>query len=1384
MTRRKRILWLMAVLALGWPRIAAATDSDGDGLPDAWETTHFGHLDYGPADDPDGDGYLNIYEYVGGTDPTDAASYPAPTRRVDPADTNAYATIQSALNAVTGLYEIVAVADGIYTGSANRDLDFAGAKAMLVATGGLVHCTIDGQYSGRGFHFHTSESNLTVVSGFTVIRGGTNSSVSSRGGGAAFYSASPTLRSSRLHHNEAYQGSGLYALNASPRLWNLLVVSNQSTYGHSTGAAMYIDGGSPQIINATIAHNRSTHFGGVLINNATPMIQNTIIWSNWPHAQISGGTPSVTYSCVHGGFSGIGNITNDPRFADNLYRLSGASPCIDAATNSVVTADWEGRPRYDVPEVTNAVSAWDIGASELVDYDEDGLPDWWELGHLGSVVWDELDDPDGDGIPNVYEYWHGSLPNDPQSQPSITHHVSASGSHTEPFETWETAATNIQAALSVVTEPYAIIAVGPGVYAGGMNRNLVIPADPVLILGVQGREETIIDVEASGRVAVLDNGQTRHTVFAGFTVTNAATAGEDYGGAFLCDGASLTILDCRFDSCSSFAGGALCGINGARPRIERTVFRHCHSDVTGGAIVTLDGGWIRSSMFIENHGGFGGALETYDSQMRIQNCTFVGNTKAFGGTGGAIYGWGDPVIENCIFWDNQSGALHFDSGTPQVTYSLVQGGWSGIGNITNDPQFADSLYRLSITSPCIDAGTNNLVMTDWEGNPRYDVPEVTNAVSAWDIGASELVDYDEDGLPDWWEMLHFGHLDYGPEDDPDGDGILNIYEYLHGSTPADPSSRPAGTHFVALTGAHTPPYDTWATAATNIQDALDAVTADYAVVLVADGVYVGVSNKNLRFPAYPVLLASTNGPDHSVIDCEWSGRGVLFDGGEDWRTVIANLTIRHGSNVNYGAGIYCITSSPTIVGCVLSRNWAYVSQTQGAGGGIAVSNGSPRIMSSRLEYNAAAEQGAGIFLLGASVTITNCSLQYNIVQEQAVEENNRGGGIYVEDSDAVITDCVIFDNDARALGGGIAVMSAGNVVIRDSRIERNQARRDGGGGYFNGVDSLHVERVMWRRNASRRYGGGLALLASSVWIQSSVIWDNWAVNPNNPNDPKRGGGLYMASGSLLMENCTILTNRCAGSNSGGGLYYESSAWGTNRNVIIWANTPQQVMTNSHRVVFTNGFIQGWTDDPLHNNRADDPKLRPGDFRLLSDSPCIDAGSDAAPALDFDAEARWDHPDHAGAGIVDVGADEFVDTDEDGLPDQWERDHFGNLDEDGGDDFDEDGLTNLEEYELGTDPANPDTDGDGLSDGDEVLAGTDPFNPDTDGDGMPDGWEVEHGLDPLEDDASGDPDEDGLTNLEEYQFGTDPNDPDTDGGGILDGCEVLMNMDPTNASDGG
>ncbi|WP_123536110.1 hypothetical protein [Halosimplex salinum] len=107
------------------------------------------------------------------------------------------------------------------------------------------------------------------------------------------------------------------------------------------------------------------------------------------------------------------------------------------------------------------------------------------------------------------------------------------------------------------------------------------------------------------------------------------------------------------------------------------------------------------------------------------------------------------------------------------------------------------------------------------------------------------------------------------------------------------------------------------------------------------------------------------------------------------------------------------------------------------------------------------------------------------------------------------------------------------------------------------------------------------------------------------------------------------------------------------------------------------------------------------------------------------------------------------------------------------DSDGDGLSDVRERDVGTEPFDPDTDGDGLADGHELDIGTDPLDPDTDGDGVSDARELERGTSPKSIDA----DADGLTDERELDLGTDPFDPDTDDDGLGDWQEVNVGTDP-------
>ncbi|MED5584898.1 MAG: PA14 domain-containing protein, partial [Verrucomicrobiota bacterium] len=160
------------------------------------------------------------------------------------------------------------------------------------------------------------------------------------------------------------------------------------------------------------------------------------------------------------------------------------------------------------------------------------------------------------------------------------------------------------------------------------------------------------------------------------------------------------------------------------------------------------------------------------------------------------------------------------------------------------------------------------------------------------------------------------------------------------------------------------------------------------------------------------------------------------------------------------------------------------------------------------------------------------------------------------------------------------------------------------------------------------------------------------------------------------------------------------------------------------------------------------------------------------------------PQRVALGDVDAGSPKIftislkdIDTDNDLLPDWWENQFaddltaLNGLDES---DFDEDGLTDFDEFENGTNPAEEDTDGDGLADAAETNTGTfvsasntgtDPTNTDSDGDGLADGAETATGV-----------------FVSAADTGSDPNNADSDGDLVTDGDEVNAGSNPNDSND--
>jgi len=224
-----------------------------------------------------------------------------------------------------------------------------------------------------------------------------------------------------------------------------------------------------------------------------------------------------------------------------------------------------------------------------------------------------------------------------------------------------------------------------------------------------------------------------------------------------------------------------------------------------------------------------------------------------------------------------------------------------------------------------------------------------------------------------------------------------------------------------------------------IQEGIDAAQ-DGDEVVVCDGVYTGLGNKNLDFAGKAITVRSANGPDNCIIDCENEGRGFYFHSGETAASVVDGFTITNG-NADVGGAIYWASgdawyeSGPTIMNCWILGNTAL------NGGGVS----------------------GGYSLTEYGATIANCLVAGNSATGSDIWFG--GGGIHASWCELEIRNCTIANNWAAGLGGGVNSVVAG-LIIRNCTIAGNQADGEWGGGgvYVNGFTWLVMANCTVTRN--------------------------------------------------------------------------------------------------------------------------------------------------------------------------------------------------------------------------------------------------------------------------------------------------------------------------------
>ena len=276
---------------------------------------------------------------------------------------------------------------------------------------------------------------------------------------------------------------------------------------------------------------------------------------------------------------------------------------------------------------------------------------------------------------------------------------------------------------------------------------------------------------------------------------------------------SPPVTNCLFEDnlARCWDGGALYCVNYSRPTVLHSRFRGNAANYDGGSVCNLH--WSSPRFYNceftnELAGGAGGVMYCFNgSQAKMIGCTLSNNTAA---NGAALafdsFAKGEAVVEartgefwrdnlgktvhagrglvldcgskeestprgteaaqgpsnvyvaNSIVWDGADGIWNADGSTVTIVYSDVYGGWPGEGNLDADPLFVDAgsgNFRLTLGSPCVDAGSDPLVpagiTTDLDGSPRI-VDGNLDGILTVDMGAYELQgsgllagDFDGDG---------------------------------------------------------------------------------------------------------------------------------------------------------------------------------------------------------------------------------------------------------------------------------------------------------------------------------------------------------------------------------------------------------------------------------------------------------------------------------------------------------------------------------------------------------------------------------------------------------------------------------------------------------------
>ena len=413
-----------------------------------------------------------------------------------------------------------------------------------------------------------------------------------------------------------------------------------------------------------------------------------------------------------------------------------------------------------------------------------------------------------------------------------------------------------------------------------------------------------------------------------------------------------------------------------------------------------------------------------------------------------------------------------------------------------------------------------------------------------------------------------------------------------------------------------------------------------------------------------------------------SGGGVFAQGG---RITFSGCTIRDNRATSFGGGVSARYADLVwFEGCALTGNQA------GAGGAIDTLHcGSTVLTNCSFTANYAGNVGAGVFAsVVAHLFVSNCEFVGNYCTDSAIPW---GAGMAVRESRGTIQHCTFrenwtcanysWDEDTYASSAGLSVKGGVTVanclfVENSSTSEVETAEASGGAASFG--DQTKVYNCTFVGNRTNNMVGPTSAGGAVLFLGSATLTDCAFIGNAAEGNTGTGGAAYVLEGVPTLTNCTFTANTAS---ECGGLWATPDTRLTN--CIAWGNSDNGGTGESAQVfgtpIVNYCCIEGWTGDLGGvGNIGDDPLFvdpdgpddifgtEDDDVRLLSGSPCIDAGCNGAlprdwadldddsdtretTPLDLDGEGRFfDDPNAPDAGcrcppIADMGAYEFGGT---------------------------------------------------------------------------------------------------------------------------------------------